>query len=355
MQDALGVEPRHLGADGDLRPVPGLAGHRDDLDAAVGDLGHLEGEQLADQVRVGAGDGDLRAAEGAGHRHHVGLDPAAVGVLLAGHLLGLREHRLDLADVDQHGALDVAAVVRLHDAADDVALLAGVLAEGLLVLGVAQPLHDDLLGGAGRDPAEVGGGVVPLADDLAVGAELLGQDGDLAALAVDVHAHVLGGAVGVPVGGHEGRLDRLDHRVGGDALLPLDRLERGDVDVHCPPPRTCERRRSSVVVGARRRSSVVLGVPASGRPNSTCTRPAPSCAHGTCRGVGGRFFAPGLPFASTARVDPGVVDRGDPAGDLLGGAGRPDGDGDQPADVAPPVPGLGQRAGRRPGLVTSST
>ena len=87
---ALGVEPGHLRADGDLRAVPGLAGHRHDLDAAVGDLGHLEGEQLAHQVRVGARDGDLRAAEGAGDRHHVGLDPAAVRVLLAGHLLGLR-------------------------------------------------------------------------------------------------------------------------------------------------------------------------------------------------------------------------------------------------------------------------
>ena len=30
----------------------------------------------------------------------------------------------------------------------------------------------------------------------------------------------------------------------------------------------------------------------------------PARAHGTCRGVGGRFFAPGLPFASTARVTP---------------------------------------------------
>src|SRR3712207_8915648 len=98
---------------------------------------------------------------------------------------------LDLADVDEHRPLHVAAVVRLHDAADDVALLAGVLAEGLLVLGVAQPLHDDLLGGAGGDPAEVGRGVVPLADDLAVRAQLLGEHGHLTALAVDVDPHVL--------------------------------------------------------------------------------------------------------------------------------------------------------------------
>src|SRR3712207_1736555 len=118
----LGVEARHGGADGDLRAVPGLPGDGDDLDAAVGDLGDLEREQLAHQVRVGARDGHLGAAVGARDRHDVGAQPAAVGVALAGHLLGGREHRLDLADVDQDRALGVAAGVGLDDAADDVAL-----------------------------------------------------------------------------------------------------------------------------------------------------------------------------------------------------------------------------------------
>src|SRR4051812_41126032 len=180
---ALRVEPRHLGADGDLRAVPGLAGHGDDLHTAVGDLRDLQREELAHQVGVRARDGDLRAAEGAGDRDDVGLDPGAVAVGLPRHLLGGREHRLDLADVDHHDAARVAPLVGLDDAADDVAFLAGVLPEGLLVLGVAQPLDDDLLGRAGRDPAEVGGGVVPLADGLAGGTELLGQDGHLGGLA----------------------------------------------------------------------------------------------------------------------------------------------------------------------------
>src|SRR3712207_8152624 len=48
--------------------------------------------------------------------------------------------------------------------------------------------RSDLLGGAGGDAAEVRGSVVPLAHDLALRPEFLGQDGDLAALAVDVRS-----------------------------------------------------------------------------------------------------------------------------------------------------------------------
>ena len=57
----------------------------------------------------------------------------------------------------------------LDDAGDDVALAARVLAEGHVVLGVPQPLQDDLLGGGGGDPAEAGGGVVELAEFTLVG------------------------------------------------------------------------------------------------------------------------------------------------------------------------------------------
>ena len=85
---------------------------------------------------------------------------SAVRVVLAGHLLLHRQDRLQLADVDQ----DVLGVLALlDDAGDDVALAARVLAEGDLVLGVPQPLQDDLLGGGRGDPAEAGRGVVELA------------------------------------------------------------------------------------------------------------------------------------------------------------------------------------------------
>ena len=108
------------------------------------------------------------------------------------------------------------------------------------------------------------------------------------------------------------------------------------------------RRRSSsgrsssgrVVDGRRRRSSGVAVRPGRTRP---ARGPAPSSAHGTAAASAARFFAPGLPCASTASVDAGVVDGGDPPGDLSAEPAGPDGDGDQPADVAPPVPRLGER------------
>ena len=53
-----------------------------------------------------------------------------------------------------------------------------------------------------------------------------------------------------------------------------------------------------------RSSSAAVSSAEPARPNSTWTRPAPSSAHGTSRGVGGRFFTPGLPCASTASVAP---------------------------------------------------
>jgi hypothetical protein len=73
--------------DRDLRAVPGLAGDADDLDQAVGDLRHLELEQLLDQVRVATRDDDARSlALGRDVRDHR-LDPHAVVVALVPDLL----------------------------------------------------------------------------------------------------------------------------------------------------------------------------------------------------------------------------------------------------------------------------
>ena len=122
--------------------------------------------------------------------------------------------------------------VGLHHAGDDVALAPGVLAEGLVVLGVAQPLQDHLPRRHRRDPAEVGRGVVVLLLDLTVGADVLGPDDDVAALAVDGDPGVRHRVRRVPVGGEQRRLERVDERLEGDLLLPLDAAQGGEVDRH---------------------------------------------------------------------------------------------------------------------------
>ena len=69
---------------------PGLAGDRADLDRAVGDLRHLQREQLADQVRVGARQRDLRAARPLADRHDVAARSARRARTLPRHLLRRR-------------------------------------------------------------------------------------------------------------------------------------------------------------------------------------------------------------------------------------------------------------------------
>ena len=120
------------------------------LHDAVGDLGHLELEQLEDQARVGAGDHDLRPLGGAAHLDDVRLQARVRRRALVGHLLGLRQQRFHPTEVEQR----VAAVGLLDDAGDDVALAAGVLLVLELALGLADPLRHHLAGGHGGDAAE---------------------------------------------------------------------------------------------------------------------------------------------------------------------------------------------------------
>jgi hypothetical protein len=81
--------------DRDLRPVPRLARDVGDLHQAVGDLRHLELEQLLDQLRIAPRDDDARAAGGRGDLLDHGLDALAVVIALAVDLLGLGQQRLD--------------------------------------------------------------------------------------------------------------------------------------------------------------------------------------------------------------------------------------------------------------------
>ena len=112
--DALGVR-----LDGDLRAVARLAGDAADLDEAVGDLGHLELEERLDQLGIAAREDHLRPLRAGAHLGDDRLDAGALLVALAVDLLGARQQRLDLAEVDE----DVVAVAGLlDDAGDDLAL-----------------------------------------------------------------------------------------------------------------------------------------------------------------------------------------------------------------------------------------
>src|SRR6266516_100492 len=182
---ALGVDPGLVGAHGDLGPMAWLAGDVGDLDDALGDLGHLQLEQPPDQVRMGPRYYYPQAPGRAGHLGDVDLEAVVVLVVLAWHLLGMGQVRLDLAEVDG----DVAGVALLHYAGHDVALATLVLAEG----------------------------------DVAVG----------------LHARVVGRVGAALVGRGQRALERTDHRLERDALLALEeaQLVHGDLHVSAPVSR----------------------------------------------------------------------------------------------------------------------
>ena len=342
MQAPLAFTPGGGRPYGDLGAVTGLAGDRGDLHRAVGDLRHLQREQLLDQARVRPGQRDLRAAEALGHVHHDALDPLAVLVRLAGHLLGLRQHRLELAQVDADDALLGPGLVRLDDAGDQVAVAADVLAEVHLVGGLAQPLQDDLLGGHRGDPAEVVRGVVPLPDHRRRRRRSPGRTrwprrscGRSPPGRADCEPSVCRYAVSSAVS--------IAARIVSTGISRSLRqgAQRREVDVHASssssvgpssiPVVVTRRRRHRRRRLARRRTRPSSSSSSSAsRVNSICTRPGPSSSYAT------RARA-----AGTSRHDAGVVGRGHPAGDA---AGPPTAHLDQPADVAPPVPGQGQRA-----------
>ncbi len=89
------------------------------------------------------------------------------GADLAGDLLYLRQRSLlDRSDIDEDDTALRGLRVGLDDAGDDVALFAGVLTEGLVVLGVTQALQIICFAVMAAIPAEAGGGVVVLPRNL---------------------------------------------------------------------------------------------------------------------------------------------------------------------------------------------
>src|SRR5262245_13246385 len=146
------VDPLGVRLDGDLRAVPGLAGDGADLDQAVRDLRDLELEQRPDQLRVAAREDHLRALRPAANLGDDGLDAGALLVALAVDLLGARQQRLDLAEVDEHV---VAVAGLLDDPGHDLGHAVDVLVVHDLALGLADALRDHLLRRLRGDAAEV--------------------------------------------------------------------------------------------------------------------------------------------------------------------------------------------------------
>src|SRR6185437_879855 len=148
------IDALHARLDRDLGAVAGLAGDGADRDQPVGDLRHLQLEQLADQVVAAAREHHLRALALRAHLDDDGLDAAALLVALARHLLRAGQDRLHLAQVDER----VAVVVLLHDAGHDLAHAVGVLVVHDRALGLVDALAQHLLGGLPGDAAEALGG-----------------------------------------------------------------------------------------------------------------------------------------------------------------------------------------------------
>src|SRR5581483_3097407 len=248
-----------------LGPEARLAGDADDLHEPVGDLGHLELEELLDQLRAAPGDDDARAlALGRDVGDH-GLDAHAVVVALVPDLLRARKQRLDaLAELDQR----VAVVRLLDDPRDQLADPVLVLVVHHLALRLADALEDHLLGGLGRDAPEVVGRHVAGRDLVLVRSQDLGielrllrlaeltrlgvdlrlgllgglrlqlllqlrrqdelEDPEVGRVAIEVHARVARRPRSLAVGGEKRVLERRHERLRVDPLLLLQGLDGVD-------------------------------------------------------------------------------------------------------------------------------
>ncbi len=291
--------------DGHLRAVAGLAGAGLDLDDTVADLGHLQLEQALDEAGVRAGDDDLRALGRAADLDDVGLQAGAGLGPLEGHLLGLGQQRLDLAQVEQR----VAVVELLHDPGDDVALAVGVLLELAVPLDLADALGQHLAEGLGGDAAHVVGRVVAPVDQLAELVDVVRVDADVHRLGVDLDLGLVGGIGTALVGRDQGigqdleqgvdrdaavggqHPDRVDHVDVGHAV-PLLRRAQGCAGrrVPCPAWAGLPRRRWCGLVRCRRRAAAPRRLPSGSTvtaASSASTTIPPAGARRRRRGGGG--------------------------------------------------------------------
>ena len=255
---ADGVDARILAAHRDLGADAGVARGAQDLDRALPDLGHLELEELDQELGTRTRQEQLRAARLRADLLEEGLDAVLRLDDLAGDHVDARHEALGVAaQVDE----DAVAVDALDDAAHELADAVLVGVDDLRTLGLAHLLHDDLLGLLRGDAAEADRlhGLLDEAADLrlrvdiervlepqfAVGhLELAGVVGEdlpateglvLAGLAVDGDAHIPLLAVLLARGRGQRRFQRLEDDFLVDALLVGDGVhDHHDLFAHRP-------------------------------------------------------------------------------------------------------------------------
>ncbi len=154
-------------------------------------------------------------------------------VRLAGRLFFGGQDGLDRAEIDVNHAR-VGSL--LHDTGDDVALFTLELPEHRVIRDVPEPLADDLLGGERGDATEVVGSGLFFADDGVVVVRHGNENTDMAGLPVHHHTGTIRrlarGRRVLAVGGQNRLLDDAHEFVEGDFLLPLDRLQQSEIDIH---------------------------------------------------------------------------------------------------------------------------
>ena len=154
-QAPTGSIEESLEIDRDLGARAGIAGDRLHLDDAVVDLRHFLREQLGGELRMRARQEDLRPARFAAHVVDIGADAVAGAEHLARDQFVAPHHRFaaGAAEIDD----DIAVFDALDLAVDDLADAILVHVILLVALGLANLLHQHLLGGLRGNAAEIEG------------------------------------------------------------------------------------------------------------------------------------------------------------------------------------------------------
>src|SRR6516164_9367197 len=264
------VDARIVALHRDLGAHPRIARGAEDLDQALADLGHLELEELDEELGRGAREEQLRATRLGAHFLQVRLDAVlGLGLLARDHVGARHEAFRIAAEID----VDAVAVDAFDDAAHERPDAVAVGLHHLGALGLAHLLHDHLLRLLGGNAAEgdrldrlldeaadfrLGIHLEPVLEpQLALGhLELLGiirkhlpaaEGLVITALAVDGDARVPFLAVLLARCGRERSFERLEDYFRVDALLVGDGIDHHqDFFVHFSrTSRTCLRTRES--------------------------------------------------------------------------------------------------------------